>query len=111
MLVQMIAIPFLFFGFMALMTVVQFRRAKGLTGPHTYEFNDSEIHLQGPAFDTHVKWEMLTRCYGGRFGLLFMSGGIPIISVPLRALPPEGKGSLQELLREKNVVLSGSWER
>lgn len=108
-IVCLVAIPVVTVVTFALLMLFQVRGARSLQGSHTYEFSDSEIRMKGPGFDNHIDWVNLTRCHGSTHGLLFMSGNLPVISVPQRSLSFASRKGLFHMLTVKGVKLSGQW--
>jgi len=106
-IMSMIAIPPISVAAFALVMLFQFRGAKGLQGTHRYQFSDGGIQLNGPGFDTRIQWAMLTRCHGSNQGMVFMSGNVPLISLPARYIAGAEKAELQQLIASKGIKLTG----
>ena len=109
-IIQLIAMPPVAVALFALIPLLQVRGARGLNGPHTYEFSEGGIHLTGPGFDNRVDWSIPTRCYNFKPGLLFVSGNAPLITVPSRCLAATDKAELGRLLTRKGVQARGGWK-
>jgi hypothetical protein len=109
-IVILIALPPITVVTFARLMLSQVRGARGLQGPHNYEFSSDGILLRGPGFDNRVDWTLVTRCHGANEGLIFISGNAPLISVPGRVLSPAVKAELRELVASKEVTVTGPWK-
>jgi hypothetical protein len=110
-IVQLILAPPVAVAAMALLTLLRLRGARSLRGAHTCALSETDIHVTGPGFDSHIEWTIPTRCYGCGQGLIFMTGNAPLLSLPGSALPATSRQELLELLAAKGVKLSGPWKR
>ena len=90
-------------AFFAILPLLLFRNARTLRGTHNYEFTRDGMHFTGPGFDNRVEWNLVTRCFHSRAGLLLMSDSLPMVNIPKRVLSPEVSGQISELLRANNI--------
>lgn len=109
-MVVLLFIPPVAVVFFSLIPLWVARGARSLRGTHHYAFSEGEIRLVGPGFENRVEWPLITRCFGFKSGLLFVSGNAPLITVPGRALPSVASAQLRQLLISKNVELCGAME-
>jgi hypothetical protein len=109
-LIELILLPpFTVAGFASIPFIVT-RGARTLDGEHVYEFDDWGSRLTGPGFDNRVAWSTVTRCHASRMGLLFLTGSLPIITVPARVLSPSSKTALRDLVSGAGVKVTGRWK-
>jgi len=108
--VVLLFVPPVAVTFFSLLPLWAVRGARSLQGDHVYRFSEEEIVLSGPGFENRVEWHLVTRCFGFKSGLLFVSGNAPLITIPGRALSSSTKAGLRELLITKNVGLGGPWK-
>jgi hypothetical protein len=100
----MIALPPITVAAFALIPLLLFRGSPTLRGPHRYEFDDRDIHATGPGYDSRIQWSVFTRAMMHRFGLLLLSGRLPMLSVPARAMSASDREALVLLLRQKGLA-------
>jgi hypothetical protein len=107
--VELILIPPVAVAAFALIMLFGVRGARTLQGTHSYEFSDAGIRLKGPGFDNRVEWSALTRCHASPYGLLFMTGAAPLISVPGRVLSPTSRRAIGDLVVATAMKRTGDW--
>ena len=78
-------------------------------GTCTCTFSDADVQLSGRGFENRFEWNSFTRCHSSARGLFILTGRMPLLQVPERALSSSSRRDLRTLMTAKGLQLTGNW--